>query len=452
MTDPKEKKVPIRTRKPGRLGGGMFDRVKLPQERHPIEEILYGGGGTTGQAGSTEVIGTTTPGGSTDISGSTGVIGTTDSDGSTVQTGTTGQRGSTTESGTTKQLGTTARTDSTDRMTSAKRTAIAPERDFHKVPNSITRQALAAGLFKGKSKAVWDYLWRESRGAIVPTRTVRRSRPQLKAGAGFGSMGTVDSAVRHLQAVGLISVTKIVGEADGNEYEIFTPEEVTAKAFSLPSPSGTTTQIGTTETTQNPVLPVVPESGSTGTTLSPTDAESSGDPKTSFKTIETKTDDEAFAGLVALLKEAAEDVTGKGTTSADRERWCEVAELLVTELKVAAARTTVSSAPAFLAEHLRRRLRKADARQIEREVAEATAGASATSPPRPELSHEQVQEQANLMSSLLADGATIEELEGQFASNFRPAQWHQIRSIALAQHTFSKSQPTPAPADDVLES
>ena len=44
--------------------------------------------------------------------------------------------------------------------------------------------------------------------------------------------------------------------------------------------------------------------------------------------------------------------------------------MLVTELKIASARTTVSSAPAFFAEHLRRRLFKKDKRQIEREATE----------------------------------------------------------------------------------
>jgi hypothetical protein len=47
-----------------------------------------------------------------------------------------------------------------------------------------------------------------------------------------------------------------------------------------------------------------------------------------------------------------------------------VAEVLATELKIAAGRTTVSSVPAFLAEHLRRRLWKKDKREIEREAAE----------------------------------------------------------------------------------
>ncbi len=108
----------------------------------------------------------------------------------------------------------------------------------------------------------------------------------------------------------------------------------------------------------------------------------------------------------------------------------------MTELKVAASRTTVTSAPAFLAEHLRRRLRKADARQIEREVGEASSVRPAAAP-KPELSPEQIQEQVNLMVGLMRDGAEMRELEEQFAANFRPAQWHMIRSIALAQASSS---------------
>jgi hypothetical protein len=117
-----------------------------------------------------------------------------------------------------------------------------------------------------------------------------------------------------------------------------------------------------------------------------------------------------------------------------------VAELLVTELKVAASRTTVTSAPAFLAEHLRRRLRKADAKQIEREVGEASSRQPAGTT-KPELTAEQIQEQVNLMAGLMRDGAEMRELEEQFAVNFRPAQWHMIRSIALAQANIPAAKP-----------
>jgi hypothetical protein len=54
-------------------------------------------------------------------------------------------------------------------------------------------------------------------------------------------------------------------------------------------------------------------------------------------------------------------------------------------------------------------------------------------PERPELGADQIQEQANLVVSMLQHGSSIEEVERLLAVNFRPAQWHMIRSIALAQ-------------------
>jgi hypothetical protein len=85
------------------------------------------------------------------------------------------------------------------------------------------------------------------------------------------------------------------------------------------------------------------------------------------------------------LKGAAKEVTGREVTTAESERWCELGEVLSTELKIAAARTTVSSAPSFLAEHLRRRLFKKDKAQIESEERVTT-----TSPASPQLTNEQI--------------------------------------------------------------
>ena len=84
-------------------------------------------------------------------------------------------------------------------------------------------------------------------------------------------------------------------------------------------------------------------------------------------------DDEAFAGFVELMAKTAEEITGRASTSAERERWVELAEVLSAELKIAAGRTTVSSVPAFLTEHLRRRLWKKDKQQIEAEAARPRA-------------------------------------------------------------------------------
>jgi len=65
-------------------------------------------------------------------------------------------------------------------------------------------------------------------------------------------------------------------------------------------------------------------------------------------------------------------------------------------------------------------------------VGEASSRQPATNA-KPELNAEQIQEQVTLMTGLIRDGAEMRELEEQFAANFRPSQWHMIRSIALAQ-------------------
>lgn len=89
-----------------------------------------------------------------------------------------------------------------------------------------------------------------------------------------------------------------------------------------------------------------------------------------------KADDEAYAQLLSRLQKGVKDVTGKESGLNEAERWGELADLLVTELKIAAGRTgSVSSVPAFLTEHLRRRLWKKEKRQIEAEVAEHKASA-----------------------------------------------------------------------------
>ena len=72
--------------------------------------------------------------------------------------------------------------------------------------------------------------------------------------------------------------------------------------------------------------------------------------------------------MLSRLREGVEEVTGRESSSAEAERWAELAELLMTELKIAAGRTgSVSSVPAFLTEHLRRRLWKKEKRQLEEE-------------------------------------------------------------------------------------
>jgi hypothetical protein len=74
-----------------------------------------------------------------------------------------------------------------------------------------------------------------------------------------------------------------------------------------------------------------------------------------------------------VVRKTAKEITGREPSKADTACWAEVAEVLMTELKIAAGRTNVSNVPAFLAEHLRRRLWKKEKQQIEQEAAEQKA-------------------------------------------------------------------------------
>jgi hypothetical protein len=333
----------------------------------------------------------------------------------------------------------TKSTESTPSVEAPNPSPIAPARDYQKVANSITRVAVPAGVFKGKCKQLYDFLYSKTRGSIMPSRSVRLTRREIMLGSDIGSTKTLFLNLRHLRDAGLVTWDERVGPHEGNIYMVHLPEE--AGTMGTHSTQGTqSTQ--SAESASSPKVDRVLGVESTLSThsVSAANIDTSGTPKTSLKTNTERVDDEAFAALVEKLKTVSREVSGKEPSKADAERWAEVAELLVTELKVAASRTTVTSAPAFLAEHLRRRLRKADARQIEREVGEASSRQPAGAA-KPELSAEQIQEQVNLMTGLMRDGAEMKELEEQFAANFRPSQWHMIRSIALAQVNTLTTKP-----------
>jgi hypothetical protein len=242
---------------------------------------------------------------------------------------------------------------------------ISPERDFTKVPNSLARDVVPAGHFTGKSKQLYDCLYLRTRGAVVPVRSVAISKPELMRASGIGSERTLLKNLGHLKEVGLVRVSYTDGKHEGNTYEVLTPEEAGLRTPRTPPTPPTP---GTARHARAEVPPVPPaESGVRGVGSEPLESTTSGEPKTSFKTNTERDDDEAFAGLISRLRQAALEITGREPTEVEAERWEQLADLLVTELKIAAGRTQVSSAPAFLTEHLRRRLWKKDRRQVEEE-------------------------------------------------------------------------------------
>lgn len=336
-----------------------------------------------------------------------------------------------TTSTTTPTTGTTPRTTPT--------TPVAPTRDFTRVPNSIVREAIPAGYFTGKSKQIYDCLYAMTRGAVVPVRSVRISMERLMVKADIGSDRTLRKNLARLEGVGLVTIKQIGGTQGGNEFTVFLPEELSSVATTPTTPTTSTTPHHDHPLQNVPVVPVV-ESDSGRGGLNDENKDSSAKHNTFINTNTDKKDDEAFAGLVEMLKQAAKKVTGKEPVMTEADRWREIGELLAAELQIAASRTTVSSAPAFLFEHLRRRLRKADARQIEQEVREASSGQVPPRSAKPELDGDQLQEQVNILAGLMNDGASMKDLEERFAGNFRPAQWHMIRSMALAQSRVVRPQ------------
>ncbi len=238
-------------------------------------------------------------------------------------------------------------------------TPVSPEKDFQKVPNSITRFALPDKFFRGKSKQVWDYLWSVSRGAIFPSRTVNATRSEIKDKAGLGSMVTVDASIEHLQKVGLINVSKVsVGSSRGNEYEVFSPEEAQGRYTSISSISSYTSL------THKPDILDILESGISSISQTVENKDTYKTLNTSLKTNTIDDEKKAFAGFEKLFESVSVELTGRGLQENEKRKWKDLAELLIMELKVAALRTdSISSVPAFLTEHLRRRLWQNDKNQ-----------------------------------------------------------------------------------------
>jgi hypothetical protein len=216
-----------------------------------------------------------------------------------------------------------------------------PESRFYRKPNEAS-DALDRHLSAAESK-VFDQLYRLIHGFNLPERQIRIE--VLRQRTGYNSDKTIRTALAGLEAKGIISRSGHRNSPGGEVYRIL-------------SYSGTG----------------VPEYRSTAAeNTSVLESKFTGQLNTTLK--DKINDDEAFAEFLTLLKQANREVTGRETSASESGRWRELAELLVTELKIAAGRTgSVSSVPAFLTEHLHRRLWKKDKRQVEVEASERSEG------------------------------------------------------------------------------
>jgi hypothetical protein len=196
--------------------------------------------------------------------------------------------------------------------------------------------------------------------------------------SGIRSDRTIRTALDGLiEKLSIEIVSNSVGSPLGPRYRIFDPKEIVGRRKDADMEIDTQSKKITTPTTTGVATGVAtPDKNYRGTP-----AKSTGVTGVDFAGVynkyintslnEKNDDDEAYAPLLAGLRRAVKEVTGSESSTADAERWGELAELLITELKIAAGRTGgVSSVPAFLTEHLRRRLWKKDQRQVEAEASE----------------------------------------------------------------------------------
>ena len=237
--------------------------------------------------------------------------------------------------------------------------SIAATRDFNRRPNSIDRDALPAGLFPGTSQKLYNALFLKTRGAIIPTRTIQATKRELMEWSHIRSKNTIAVNLKLLCTIGWIKAHHEAGNHEGSIYEVLTFEELSSQPIPThPNPS----QVNPSQPIPTQEMGVDPTQNLGWDGLGKTDENkgTSGIAKTSFNTKEERNDDEAFAGLFETFQQITTELTGKSPTASEDAKWRELAEVLVVELRIAAGRTTVSSVPAFLAEHLRRRLWKVD--------------------------------------------------------------------------------------------
>jgi hypothetical protein len=247
-------------------------------------------------------------------------------------------------------------------------------------------------------KIVYSHMYRE---------TISRGRAEGHFGpallmklSGIRSRNTVHKALYGL--IEKLSVEK-VAESQGNpfgpRYRVYGPQEITRRRKSARMvidpqtkkiteqdgiPAGIPTGIpegippAITKNWDTPIpefgIVGIPNSGILLNTLNTPNEDLSAEGSSSNGL--AGNDDEAFAGFIELMCKTADEVTGRMPSAAERERWLELAEVLSAELKMAAGRTTISSVPSFLAEHLRRRLWKRDKRQMEAEATRERTGDS----------------------------------------------------------------------------
>jgi hypothetical protein len=213
-------------------------------------------------------------------------------------------------------------------------TAVLPREKFYRKANEVADH-IDRTLTPAESK-VFEQLLRLSIGFNKEVCRVRVS--VLMERTGYSSDKTVRSALQGLELKGRIERLSTRNSPLGDEYKILAYSGNTGVPEYRSTPVENTAVLGSKIT---------------------------GQLNTSIK--DQNIDDEAFAEFVNAFRQITTELTGKSPTAAESTKWKELAEVLIAELRISAGRTSVSSVPAFMAEHLRRRLWKMDKKQAVRE-------------------------------------------------------------------------------------
>jgi hypothetical protein len=260
--------------------------------------------------------------------------------------------------------------------------AIAPQRDFNRRANSIERDALPSGLFPGSSKKLYDAVYARTRGAVTPRLEIQATKRDLMAWSGIRNIKTIETHVRHLVTIGLMTRRGENGDSAGFSYGVRLPEEAELPPSPSPTipnqhgdpPSGTITDQKTVmERGQKTGM------GGEGQTVENNSSLASG--KTLSKTSTNDDDDHTLTEFANTIWQTACELCGGEYPLSDqeRERWRELALVLSDELRNAARRAeTISSVPAFFAAHLRRRFGRNVSGPSAGGVADSSASESGT--------------------------------------------------------------------------
>lgn len=255
----------------------------------------------------------------------------------------------------------------------------APVRDFMRVANSTVREAIPEGLFTGKGKQLYDFLYSKTRGAVVPAYSVRIPVASVLAGAGM-TRPTFRLHLERLRHAGLVVSEERSGVHGGNLYTVYLPEEVAhwRRKESGNASDNLPPELLSDALSLTPVTPVTEvrnlpllqgkETYRGNRGCNPLVSNGYAPSKTSCirhddddDNVSTRSANLNLNGLGAELTLAAEAVCVPLSNSRqEAEKWRLLGKFLGEELRQAAQKTDhISSVPAFLTEHLRRQLKHA---------------------------------------------------------------------------------------------